>query len=48
MINGFLNPFDTEITRANLDMLYSDGVSVYSTTGSIRGGIESFYGYIPS
>ena len=48
MVNTYLNPFTTEITRANIDMLYSDGINVYSTQGYIRGGIESFKDYTPN
>lgn len=47
MVNTYLNPFNSEITRSNIDMLYSDGISVYSTQGYIRGGIESFKDYKP-
>ncbi|NCB51854.1 MAG: LytR family transcriptional regulator [Clostridia bacterium] len=48
MVNTYLNPFNTDITRSNIDMLYSDGMSVYSTQGYIRGGIESFKDYTPN
>jgi LCP family protein required for cell wall assembly len=47
MVNKSLNPFETAITRANIDMLYSDGINVYGTQGYIRGGIESFKDYFP-
>ncbi len=47
MINESLNPFASDITRANIDMLYSDGISVYATQGYIRGGIGSFKHYTP-
>lgn len=47
MVNKSLNPFETEITRANIDMLYSDGISVYGTQGYISGGIQSFKDYTP-
>lgn len=47
MVNTYLNPFNTEITRSNIDMLYSDGVDVYGTQGYISGGIQSFENYTP-
>lgn len=47
MVNKSLNPFETDITRANINMLYSDGINVYGTQGYIKGGIESFKDYIP-
>lgn len=47
MINDKLNPFDVEISRANLDMLYVSDGTVYGTQGYIRGGIQSFENYTP-
>ena len=47
MVNEKLNPFSTEITTANVDMLYGDGSNLQGTQGYIRGGIESFSGYTP-
>lgn len=47
MVNEKLNPFSTEITTADVDMLYGDGSNLQGTQGYIRGGIESFSGYTP-
>ncbi|MEG1632478.1 MAG: LCP family protein [Oscillospiraceae bacterium] len=47
MINTDLNPFSTDITTANIDMLYMSGNTVCGTQGYIKGGIESFNGYTP-
>ena len=42
MLNEYLNPFDTEITESNIDMIsYIDG-EWRMTQGYIAGGEESF------
>ena len=42
MLNEYLNPFDVEITKENLNMIsYIDGVWTM-TQGYIAGGEESF------
>lgn len=45
MVNDYLNPYAQDVTEANVDILVSDysGYSMYSTTGVIAGGIDSFY-----
>ena len=47
MVNAKLNPFTSDITSANIDMITSDGTTVTGTQGYIKGGIESFAGYTP-
>lgn len=45
VINEYLNPYTEDVTRANLNILTSnyDGSYLYSTSGVIAGGIDSFY-----
>ena len=46
MINDYLNPWKVEITEANLNMLGADeNGALYSTTGVIAGGMDSFTDY---
>ena len=44
MINTYLNPFNMDVTAANLDVLCFDGANFSSTTGNIP-DIYSFYDY---
>lgn len=45
MINEYLNPWEQEVTAQNVDIVtYQDG-AFYSTTGELRGGVESFLNY---
>ena len=45
MINESLNPFVEPVTAANVNLLMSNytGSSMWSTTGVIAGGVDSFY-----
>jgi LCP family protein required for cell wall assembly len=46
MINEKLNPFKEEVTAANLNVLTRDASgNLYSTTGVIAGGEDSFYDF---
>ena len=45
MINTYLNPFNVDVTAANLDVLCYDGQSFTSTTGNIP-DFYSFYDYL--
>ena len=47
MVNKLLNPFTEDVTLANVNILTAsaDGNSVTSTTGSIAGGLNSFWCY---
>lgn len=45
MVNESLNPWTTEVTAQNVDIItYKDG-NFYSTTGEVNNGIESFLSY---
>lgn len=45
MVNESLNPWKTEVTAQNVDIItYKDG-NFYSTTGEVNNGIESFLSY---
>ncbi len=44
VINEYINPFNVEITAENLNVITRDANrNLYATTGSIAGGINSFY-----
>ena len=44
VINEYINPFNVEITAENLNVITRDpNRNLYATTGSIAGGINSFY-----
>lgn len=45
MVNEYLNPYSQEVTEANVDILTASysGSSLYSTTGTVAGGSDSFY-----
>ena len=45
MVNDLLNPFTEKVTVSNVNILTADasGTSVTSTTGSIAGGLNSFW-----
>lgn len=48
MVNDYLNPYDKDVTEANVNILvhsYTSGF--YSTTGYIAGGADSFYDNTP-
>ncbi|MDO4553224.1 MAG: LCP family protein, partial [Bacillota bacterium] len=45
MINEILNPYESDITTANLNILTTRSGSLYSTTGVIAGGESSFLDY---
>jgi len=46
MINETINPYKTEITAANLNILTKDSNgNLYSTSGEISGGYDSFLNY---
>ena len=48
MVNEHLNPWETDVTSKNVDIVtYKDG-SFYSTTGELRGGVSSFLNYSSS
>ena len=48
MVNESLNPWTTEVTAQNVDIVtYKDG-NFYSTTGELNHGIESFLSYSSS
>ena len=48
MVNEHLNPWETEVTSKNVDIVtYKDG-SFYSTTGVLQGGVSSFLNYSSS
>lgn len=48
MVNEHLNPWETEVTSKNVDIVtYKDG-SFYSTTGELKGGVSSFLNYSSS
>lgn len=45
MVNDSLNPWTTEVTAQNVDIItYKDG-NFYSTTGEVNGGVKSFLSY---
>ena len=45
MVNESLNPWTTEVTAQNVDIItYKDG-NFYSTTGEVNNGVESFLSY---
>ena len=45
MVNESLNPWKTEVTAQNVDIItYKDG-NFYSTTGEVNNGIDSFLSY---
>lgn len=48
MVNDSLNPWTTEVTAQNVDIItYKDG-NFYSTTGEVNGGVKSFLSYSDS
>ena len=48
MVNEYINPWTTEVTTQNVDIVsYKDG-NFYSTTGELNHGIESFLSYSSS
>ena len=48
MVNDSLNPWTTEVTAQNVDIItYKDG-NFYSTTGEVNSGVKSFLSYSDS
>ena len=48
MVNEYLNPWETDVTCENVDIVtYKDG-NFYSTTGVLQGGVSSFLNYSSS
>jgi len=51
MINNYLDPYETAIAKANLDIITFNGKDFLSTSGEMKGGPTSFYnfnlGYTP-
>ena len=43
MVNDCLNPYDQDVTEANVNILTHSSSGFYSTTGYIAGGPDSFY-----
>ena len=44
MVNTYLNPYDQDVTEANMNILtHSSSTGFYSTTGYVAGGVDSFY-----
>ena len=44
MVNTCLNPYDQDVTEANVNILtHSSSTGFYSTTGYVAGGVDSFY-----
>ena len=44
MVNTYLNPYDQDVTAANVNILtHSSSTGFYSTTGYVAGGVDSFY-----
>ena len=45
MVNTYLNPYKEPVTTANVNILTAngDGSHVFSTTGNVAGGIDSFF-----
>ena len=45
MVNEMLNPYTTDITTSNVNILTKDKNGLHSTTGNIAGGEDSFLNY---
>ena len=44
MVNTYLNPYDQDVTEANVNILtHLSSTGFYSTTGYVAGGVDSFY-----
>ena len=44
MVNTCLNPYDQDVTEANVNILtHSSSTGFYATTGYVAGGVDSFY-----
>ncbi len=44
MVNTYLNPYDQDVTAANVNILtHSSSTGFSSTTGYVAGGVDSFY-----
>ena len=48
MINNYLNPYDTPVTEANVNLLTHSSSGFYSTAGYVAGGEDSFLNNLPS
>ncbi len=45
MVNEYINPWDTDVTVNNVDIITVKDGNFYSTTGELNGGISSFLSY---
>ena len=48
MVNDYLNPWETEVTTANVNIVTYENGNFYSTTGELKGGVSSFLNYSAS
>lgn len=48
MVNEYLNPYDTDVTEANVNILTHSSSGFYSTVGYVAGGEDSFYNNLPA
>ena len=48
MVNECLNPYDTDVTAANVNILTHSSSGFYSTVGYVAGGEDSFYNNLPA
>ena len=48
MVNDYLNPWETEVTTKNVDIVTYENGNFYSTTGELNGGVSSFLNYSAS
>lgn len=42
MVNEYISPYETEITRSDVNILTVYGTNAYATNGSVAGGMDSF------
>ncbi|MCD7852936.1 MAG: LCP family protein [Oscillospiraceae bacterium] len=43
MVNDSINPYEEDVTSAHVNILTWNGSTVSSTTGTVAGGVDSFY-----
>ncbi len=48
MVNDYLNPWETEVTTQNVNIVTYENGNFYSTTGELSGGVSSFLNYSAS
>ena len=48
MVNEYLNPWETDVTCNNVDIVTYKNGNFYSTTGELKGGVSSFLNYSSS